>query len=237
MRATIEGDQGRPERMRWQESADGKVWDAPWREQSIVYDEAGNLLAIHSARARDDGRVRVRTLFERPVDLPDDQTLKRRAHEDLVSACHAAVTEALVRPVGARLWHMHGPDGALTTFDGFELCDTLDDLLAEPPEEILRVLELPVIASWSRRTFVNVLEDRLVDCGDNDELDDFVIGVVRDLNERLEREHGADGPVVLRCVGWVDEETARPALTETQRARWRAEGWTSRIAAFPGEGR
>lgn len=212
---------------------DGETRPAPWREQSIVYDGAGEVLAIHSTSTFKDGEVAEQTAFERPVDLPDE-TLARRAHDDLVLACHAAVGAAPTPLAGARLWQVHGPEGAMAAFEGFELCPTLDDLLGASPDDLSPVFELPVVASWSRRTIVQALEQRLVERGDNDMLDDFVVGVVRALNERLEREHGATGPVVLRCIEWVDEDAARPALTDAQWARWLAEGWTARIAPFPG---
>lgn len=194
---------------------------------SVVYDDDADVLAVHEAAIVDNGVLSERTLFEQPVELPDDQTLARRAHDDLVEACHSAISASDHPIAGAQLWQLHGDDGALRAYADFELRETVDDLLSEPGANPSPRLPLSVIAPWSRRTYVAALEERLVERGDSDGIDRFAIGVVRDVNERLEAEHGPDGPVVLRAVGWLDEDSARPALTDAQWARWQAEDWTS----------
>ena len=223
---------GRPERAAWQQSADGEAWSAPWCWMSVLYDGDGEPLAVHETAIVDDGELSERTLFERPVDLPDDQTLARRAHDDLVEACLVAISAGERSIAGAQLWQLHGDDGALRAYADFRLCATVDDLLRGLAADGSPQLPLPIIAPWSRRTFVAALEERFVERGDSDGIDRFAIGVVREVNERLEAEHGPAGPVVLRAVGWLDEDSARPALTEAQWARWQAEDWTSRIAAL-----
>lgn len=235
-RATIEWRGDRVRRVAWRQSLDGATWEEPSSWRSVDHDDDGTVLAVHASWTVDRLVTSRETLFERPVELPGDRELMRRAHDDLVAECRRViVASGAGQLAGARLWHLHDEDGALTAYSNFELCHTLDDLLGEPPEDYPRPLDPPTIAPWSRRTYVSVLEERLVERGDHDRLDSFVIGVVRSVNELLEQEFGSNGPVLLRCVGWVDEDTARPALTDGQWARWVTEGWAARIARLPGQ--
>lgn len=235
-RATIDWDAGRLIHASWQQSLDGFAWDEPSGWRSVAYDDDGQVLAVHAEWTVDPVVTSEETLFERPVDLPGDAELLRRAHGDLVAECRSVIfAGGAGRLAGARLWQLRDEQGAVNAYSNFELCATVEDLLGQPPDNHPRPLDPPVIAPWSRRTYISVLEERLIERGEGDQLDDFVIGVVRSVNEWLEQEFGADGPVLLRCVGWVDAETTRSALTEAQWARWVAEGWSARIAPISGE--